>query len=189
MNYLQVENLSKSFGDHDLFHNITFGIDCGQKVALIARNGAGKTTLLNIIAGKDIPDSGKVTFRNDLVVSYLTQDPAFNNDLTVLQVALGSSKEIIQTIELYEEAIVNHDKDSLGEIIVKMDALEAWDYEATVKQILGKLKINEFNKRIGELSGGQKKRIALANAIINEPDVMILDEPTNHLDLEMIEWL
>ncbi len=189
ISYLQVENLYKRFGEDVLFENISFGINKDQKVALIAKNGTGKTTLLNIIAGNDTADGGAVTFRKDMSVGYLAQDPPFNENLTLLEQVLVSSNEIITTIAAYEKALHSDNKHVLQSAIEKMDALEAWDYEVKIKQILSRLKLDNFDQRMGELSGGQRKRVALANVIINEPDLLILDEPTNHLDLEMIEWL
>jgi ATP-binding cassette subfamily F protein uup len=189
MNYLQVENITKSFGDLVLFDNISISIHKDQKVALIAKNGAGKTTLLNIIAGIDSPDDGKVTFRNDIKVGYLEQMPYIDDKLTVMEHVFNSSKEIVAVIKDYEKALENDNKNQLEELLIKMDVLKAWDYEVKVNQILSKFKITNHDQIIGELSGGQKKRLALASILILEPDLLILDEPTNHLDLEMIEWL
>jgi len=186
---LQVENLTKSFGDFELFSNISFGINRGQKVALIAKNGAGKTTLLKIISGQESSDSGKIVFRNDLKTAYLAQEPVFNEDHTILEAALSMDDELIGTILNYEKSLINDDKESISLFADKMDVLNAWEYEAKIKQILGKLKIYDLDKKIKELSGGQVKRIALAMSLIKEPDFLILDEPTNHLDLDMIEWL
>ena len=189
MNYLQVDDITKSFGDLELFSNITFSIDKGQKTALIAKNGTGKTTLLNIIAQKDTADTGKITFRNDIKISYLEQLPDINENSTVIDEVFSSSGDVEKLISQYEKAIKEDDKKQLQRVIDKIDAEDAWDYETKVKQILTKLKINDYDKPIKELSGGQKKRVALANALINQPDFLILDEPTNHLDLDMIEWL
>ena len=187
--YLQVENLTKSFGDHHLFENISFGIADNQRVALIAKNGAGKTTLLNIIAGKEDYKSGNVTFRRDLRVGYLDQDPDFPKELSVLDACLQTDNEAVRTIAAYEHCMMSENHEGLDEILAQMDLHKAWDYETRIKQILGKLKITNFEQKIGKLSGGQLKRVALANVLIAEPDLLILDEPTNHLDLEMIEWL
>lgn len=187
--YLQVENLTKSFGDHHLFENISFGIADNQRVALIAKNGAGKTTLLNIIAGKEDYKSGNITFRRDLRVGYLDQDPDFPKELSVLDACLQTDNEAVRTIAAYEHCMMSEDHEGLDEILAQMDLHKAWDYETRIKQILGKLKITNFEQKIGKLSGGQLKRVALANVLIAEPDLLILDEPTNHLDLEMIEWL
>ncbi|MBE6299519.1 MAG: ABC-F family ATP-binding cassette domain-containing protein [Bacteroidales bacterium] len=189
ISYLQIENLTKSFGAKVLFENISFGVAENQRIAIVAKNGTGKTTLLNIIAGEEDYDSGRITFRNDLRVGYLSQTPSFPSELTVLDACMRSDNEIAQTVAQYERAMLNLDTENLEEILVKMDMLKAWDYESRVKQILGKLKIHDFNQKIGELSGGQLKRVALANVLIGEPDLLILDEPTNHLDLEMVEWL
>jgi ATP-binding cassette subfamily F protein uup len=189
ISYLQAENLTKSFGDLVLFENISFGIGKEQKIALIAKNGTGKTTLLNIIMGFDTPDSGNITQRNGITIGYLPQSPLFDNKKTVIEQVFASENKIVNTVREYEAAIQFHDKNKLQAATEKMDALEAWDYEAKIKQILAKLNITEFDQPVGELSGGQKKRLALANVLINEPDLIILDEPTNHLDLDMIEWL
>ena len=181
--------MTKSFGDLVLFENITFGVAQGQKIGLIAKNGSGKTTLLNIIAGKEDYDSGEVVFRKDLRVGYLEQSPSYPEDLTVLQACFYSTNETVQLIAAYEEALAQEDHARLEELLSRMDSLKAWDYEQRAKQILGELKIHNFNQRIKELSGGQLKRVALANVLITDPELIILDEPTNHLDLEMTEWL
>lgn len=162
--YLQVENLTKSFGDKVLFESISFGVAEGQRVALIARNGAGKTTLLNIIAGEEDYEAGSVTFRKDLKVGYLRQQPSFSDGLTVMQACMMNAPE-------------------------ETELERSWDYETRYKQILGKLKITHLDQRVETLSGGQLKRVALANVLIANPELLILDEPTNHLDLEMVEWL
>jgi ATP-binding cassette subfamily F protein uup len=187
--YLQVENLTKSFGDNLLFENISFGIADNQRVALIAKNGAGKTTLLNIISGKEDYKNGNITFRRDLRIGYLDQDPDFPKELSVLDACLQTDNEAVRTIAAYEHCMLSENHDGLDEILAQMDLHKAWDYETRIKQILGKLKITNFDQLIGKLSGGQLKRVALANVLISEPDLLILDEPTNHLDLEMIEWL
>ena len=189
ISYLQIDRLTKSFGDLVLFENITFGVAQGQKIGLIAKNGSGKTTLLNIIAGKEDYDSGEVVFRKDLRVGYLEQSPSYPEDLTVLQACFYSTNETVQLIAAYEEALAQEDHARLEELLLRMDSLKAWDYEQRAKQILGELKIHNFNQRIKELSGGQLKRVALANVLITDPELIILDEPTNHLDLEMTEWL
>ena len=189
ISYLQIDRLTKSFGDLVLFENITFGVAQGQKIGLIAKNGSGKTTLLNIIAGKEDYDSGEVVFRKDLRVGYLEQSPSYPEDLTVLQACFYSTNETVQLIAAYEEALAQEDHARLEELLLRMDSLKAWDYEQRAKQILGELKIHNFNQRIKELSGGQLKRVALANVLITDPELIILDEPTNHLDLEMTVWL
>lgn len=187
--FLQVEGLTKSFGDLLLFQDISFGIAEGERVGLIAKNGSGKTTLLNIITGKESYDSGSVVFRRDLRVAYLEQDPAYPENLTVLEACFQSGNEITDLIAEYERVINSKDQSSLDAILQKMDILQAWDYEHKAKQILAQLKITDFDQKISELSGGQLKRVALANVLITEPDLIILDEPTNHLDLDMVEWL
>ena len=186
---LNIDKLTKSFGDLVLFEDISFGIEQGQKIGLIAKNGSGKTTLLNIIAGKEDYDSGSVVFRNDLRVGYLEQVPSYPEEMTVLQACFYSQNETVRLIAEYEEAMERGDERRLEDLLVRMDALKAWDYEQRAKQILGQLKIHHFEQRIGELSGGQLKRVALANVLITDPELIILDEPTNHLDLEMTEWL
>ena len=186
---LQVDRLSKSFGDLILFNDLTFGICEGERIGLIAKNGSGKTTLLNIIAGKEGYDGGNVVFRRDLRVGYLEQDPQFEPGQTVLEACFKSDSEIVKTIAQYEEAVNNNDSAALEDLIHKMDYLKAWDFELRIKQILSQLKINNFDQKVEQLSGGQRKRVALANVLISEPELLILDEPTNHLDLEMTEWL
>ena len=189
ISYLQVENLTKSFGDNLLFENISFGISDNQRVALIAKNGTGKTTLLNIIAGNEDYQGGTISFKRDLRVGYLDQNPDFPKNLSVIDACLRSDNEAVRTIAAYEHCMASGNHDGLDEILSQMDLHKAWDYETRIKQILGKLKIFNFEQLIGELSGGQLKRVALANVLISEPDLLILDEPTNHLDLEMVEWL
>lgn len=189
MNYLQIDKLSKSYGDKLLFADISFSIDKGQRVALIAKNGVGKTSLLNIIAGNDTADSGNIVLRNGLSVSYLQQNPNVNTSLNVMEQVFASSNEMVEAIKKYEFACKQNNQQELSKATEKMDRLNAWDFEVKVKQILAQLKINNFEQQVNQLSGGQKKRLALANTLINEPDILILDEPTNHLDLEMIEWL
>ena len=189
ISYLQIDKLTKSFGDLVLFEDITFGVAQGQKIGLIAKNGTGKTTLLNIIGGKEDYDSGEVVFRKDLRVGYLEQSPSYPEELTVLQACFHSKNETVQLIAEYEEAMAKEDHSNLEDILTRMDSFKAWDYEQKAKQILGQLKIHNFNQKIGELSGGQLKRVALANVLITDPELIILDEPTNHLDLEMTEWL
>lgn len=194
MVYLQVENLTKSFGDRLLFEDISFGIDQGQRVAIVARNGTGKTTLLNILTGKESHDSGTVTFKRDLRVGFLPQDPEFREGMTVLEACFASESDTVQAIANYER-LLNRDRstpqydDAMQTAMADMDRLHAWDYETRIKQILGKLDIHDLEKPVNQLSGGQQKRLALANVLITEPDLLLLDEPTNHLDLEMVEWL
>ncbi len=187
--FLQIEGLTKSFGDRVLLDNITFGLYEGDKVGLIAKNGTGKTTLLRIIAGLESYDEGKVVFRNDLRVAYLPQLPELDSSLSVIEACLSLSDESTSAIRSYEKAIESGDAEEISSAIHKMDAVGAWDYEERIKQILSQLKITQLNQPVKELSGGQIKRVALAKVIINEPELLILDEPTNHLDVEMIEWL
>ena len=189
VSFLQVDGLTKSFGDLMLFEDITFGVAQGQKIGLIAKNGSGKTTLLNIIAGKEDYDSGSVVFRNDLRVGYLEQSPTYPAGLSVLQACFYSQNETVRLLAEYEQALMDNDTDKLNALLERMDGLKAWDYEQRAKQILGELKIHNFDQKVESLSGGQLKRVALANVLITEPELIILDEPTNHLDLEMTEWL
>lgn len=186
---LQIDTLTKSFGDLQLFNDISFGVAEGDKIGLIAKNGAGKTTLLNIIAGKEPYDGGRVVFRNDIRIAYLEQSPNFDPELTVLEACFESGSDVVRVISRYEEIMESGDAEGLDAILAEMDMLKAWDYEQRIKQILGQLKIYRYNQKIGHLSGGQIKRVALANALISEPELIILDEPTNHLDLDMVEWL
>ncbi|MEI6276566.1 MAG: ABC-F family ATP-binding cassette domain-containing protein [Prolixibacteraceae bacterium] len=187
--YLQLDNLSKSWGDQPLFENISLTINQGDKVALIAKNGAGKTTLMNIIFGLDSADKGKTLFDNDIRIGYLRQLPDLNPDETVLEAAFSSSGETITAVREYESAIESHDPKAIERAMDKINHLNCWDFELKIKQILTELNIHDLHQPIRELSGGQKKRVALAHVLIDEPDFLILDEPTNHLDLEMIEWL
>lgn len=196
MNILQVEHLSKSYGEKILFHDISLGISKGQKVALIARNGTGKTTLMNVIAGIDSADSGRITIRRDTRIAYLQQNPQFESGKSVLDILFSSSNEYMLAIHDYEASLekFRHEHNDanqrdLDRCIGRMDALQAWDYEAKVREILGRFGINDLSKPAGDHSGGQIKKIALASALIGNPDLLLLDEPTNHLDFEMIEWL
>lgn len=187
--YLQVENLTKSFGADVLFTDITFGVAEGDKIGLIAKNGLGKTTLLRILAGDDTPDSGSVIYRNDLRVGYLPQSPSFPGSQTVMDTCLCGDDKQSQAVRDYEMALISADSDAMTHAIQAMDNAAAWDYEDRFKQILTMLKIDDFNQRMEQLSGGQVKRVALAKILIGEPQFIILDEPTNHLDIDMIEWL
>ncbi len=187
--YLQVENLTKSFGDLVLFNGISFGIAEGQRIGLIAKNGSGKTTLLNILAGKEGYDEGKITFRRDLRVGYLEQSPKYPEELTVLEACFYHGNSTVELIKEYERCMETPGNPGMDELLVRMEYEKAWDYERRAKQILSQLKIRDFSQKIGHLSGGQLKRVALANILITEPDLLILDEPTNHLDLDMTEWL
>lgn len=187
--YLQVERLTKRIGERVLFENISFGIAEGQHIGLIAKNGTGKTTLLNIISGKETYDEGDLVFRRDLRVGYLEQSPSYPPEYTVIEACFSHGNEITNLIKEYEECLNNPNHPNLDKILDRMEKEKAWDYENRAKQILSQLKITSFNQKISTLSGGQLKRVALANVLIAEPDLLILDEPTNHLDLEMIEWL
>ena len=187
--YLQVENLTKSFGDLVLFDKISFGIAQGQRIGLIAKNGSGKTTLLNILSGKEGYDEGTITFRRDLRVGYLEQAPSYPAGLTVLEACFHHGNSTVELIKEYEECMETPGNPGLEELLGRMEHEKAWDYERKAKQILSQLKIRDFNQKVEHLSGGQLKRVALANVLITEPDLLILDEPTNHLDLDMTEWL
>ena len=182
--YLQVDNLTKSFGDLVLFENISFGIAEGQRVGLIAKNGSGKTTLLNIIAGKEGYDSGNIVFRRDLRVDYLEQDPQYPEELTVLEACFHHGNSTVELIKEYERCMETEGHPGLEDLLARMDQEKAWEYEQKAKQILSQLKIRNFDQQVKQLSGGQLKRVALANALITEPDLLILDEPTNHLDMQ-----
>ena len=190
LNYLNVENISKSYGEVTLFKGITFSIHTVQKIAFIAKNGTGKTSILKIISGEDSSDSGNITYRKNIAVSFLSQDPKFDDSLTIEQCVFNSENPILKVIANYEKAILNsEDEENYQKAFEDMELFQAWDFETQYKQILFKLKLDKINQKVGELSGGQKKRLSLANALINKPDLLVLDEPTNHLDLEMIEWL
>jgi len=196
MNYLLAENLKKSFGEKLLFKNLTFGIDAGQKIAMIAKNGSGKTTLLNMLAGIDFPEEGKVVIRKGISVSYLQQNPELGEENTILEVVFNSENDYITAIRNYEQALINIKLSDSSENQLlfeaassRMDALNAWDYETKIKEILTRFQIENLLQKVSELSGGQRKKVALAKALIEEVDLLLLDEPTNHLDIEMIEWL
>ncbi|MDA9244773.1 ABC-F family ATP-binding cassette domain-containing protein [Flavobacteriaceae bacterium] len=190
MNLLSVEGVGKTYQDRPIFENISFGINQGQKIALIAKNGTGKTTLLKIIAGDDAPDKGEVNQRKGTRIAYLAQEPVLNPIFTVEECILQSNSEIMQVIGRYEKALNNpQDEEAYQLAFEAMDQHQAWDFETQYKQILSKLKLDQLQAKVGSLSGGQRKRIALAIVLLEKPDVLILDEPTNHLDLEMIEWL
>lgn len=190
MNLLSVEQISKSFGDLILFEGLSFGLNAGQKVALIAKNGSGKTSILNILSGKDSPDSGMVNFRKGIRTSFLAQEPDLDEEKTIEESIFDSDNEILEVIHNYEIALKNpEDEIAYQKAYEAMERHQAWDFETQYKQILFKLKLEDLSLKLKQLSGGQKKRIALANALLNRPDLLILDEPTNHLDLEMIEWL
>ena len=190
LNYLTVENISKSYGELTLFENVSFSIHKDQKIAFVAKNGSGKTTILNILSGKDEADSGKVTYRKGLKVSFLAQEPELNENLTIEESIFDSDNAILEVINSYHGALKNpEDEEVYQKAFEDMERYNAWDFETQYKQILFKLNLEDLDQKVAQLSGGQKKRLALANALINKPDLLILDEPTNHLDLEMIEWL
>ena len=190
MNYISVENISKSYGDRTLFKNLSFGINKNQKVAFVAKNGTGKTSILNIIAGLDTPDEGQVIQRKDIQIAYLSQNQIFDDSLTIEQTIFATENRILPIIKQYEKALENpEDSDNYQKAFDLMDQHNAWDFETQYKLVLSKLKLNDLSMKVGKLSGGQKKRLSLAVLLINKPDLIILDEPTNHLDLEMIEWL
>ena len=190
MNYLSVENISKSFGDRTLFENISFGINKGQKIAFVAKNGSGKTSILKIITGQDTPNSGQVIQRKDMKLAYLAQQSELAEHLTVEETIFASDNPILGVIKAYEDALKTpEDADTYQAAFEQMERFNAWDFETQYKQILSKLKLEHLDEKVSALSGGQKKRLALASILINTPDLLILDEPTNHLDLEMIEWL
>lgn len=187
--YLQVESLTKLIGERVLFDNLSFGIAEGQRVGLIAKNGTGKSTLLNILVGKEPYDGGSIIYRNGIQVGYLEQTPNYPDELTVIEACFWHGNDTTNLIREYERCMNTPGNPGLQELLDRMEQDKAWDYEGRAKQILSQLKINDFNQPIKELSGGQLKRVALANVLITEPDLLIFDEPTNHLDLEMIEWL
>ena len=187
--YLQVQELTKSVGDRTLFRNLSFGIARGQRVGLIAQNGTGKSSLLNILGSKDSPDSGQVIYHNGLRIGYLEQTPYYPMDLTVIEACFWHGNDTTNLIREYESCMATPGNPGLQEILDRMEHEKAWDYENRSKTILSQLKIKDFQKPLSQLSGGQLKRVALANVLITEPDFLILDEPTNHLDLQMIEWL
>lgn len=191
MNYLTLENINKSFGEKILFNSINLTIAKSQKIALIAKNGTGKTTLLRVIAGEEAPEGeqAKLLMAKNIRVGYLKQDPDLDDKATVLEAALDSENKQVQAIKELELATILDKQNEIQAAIEKVDNLKAWDIEARIKEILGKLKVANFEQEVGTLSGGQKKRLALAKILIDEPDFLILDEPTNHLDLDMIEWL
>ncbi|MDP2089265.1 MAG: ABC-F family ATP-binding cassette domain-containing protein [Flavobacteriaceae bacterium] len=190
MNYLSVENISKSYGALTLFEDISFGINQGQKIGFIAKNGSGKTSLLNIIAGRDVPDSGQVISRKGLKIAYLSQDDFFEDALTISEAIFSADNPLLKIIEQYENALLNpDDAEGYQKAFELMEQHQAWDLENQFKQILSMLKLEQLDQKVGTLSGGQKKRLSLAIALLQKPDLLLLDEPTNHLDLDMIEWL
>ena len=190
MNLVSVEGISKAYGEKVLFEPISFGINKDQKIALIAKNGSGKTSILKILSGADTPDQGAVNYRKDTRISFLPQEPKLDPKLTVEQAILQSGSKILNVIANYDRALENpDDQEAYQKAFEAMDQNDAWDFENQYKQILSKLKLDRLDAKVGALSGGQKKRIALCNVLLEQPELLILDEPTNHLDLEMIEWL
>ena len=190
MNYLSVQNLGKSYGIQTLFKGLSFGVDQGQKVALVARNGTGKTTILRALAGVEPADTGEVVYRKGIQIAYLEQDSDFGNAKTVFEAIYESENPMLLAIRAYEAALLNTDDTKAFQTAFdQMDRMEAWDYEVKVKTILSKLKLEDVQQEVSVLSGGQRKRLSLAKILIEQPDFLILDEPTNHLDLPMIEWL
>ncbi len=196
MNYISVENLAKTYGERMLFEGISFGLSKGDKTALIANNGTGKSTLLKILVGKDVPTEGSVVLRNGIRIGFLNQEPELDDSLTIDQFLKEGNREIIKVINEYEEALQLQSENFSDEnqkkfelAAANMDKFDAWDYERKITQTLGKFSIHDLSQKIENLSGGQKKRLALAFTLLDNPDVLILDEPTNHLDVEMIEWL
>ena len=194
MHYVSVEGLTKSYGINPLFNNISFNINEGDKIALIARNGVGKSTLLKILAGQETSDSGKFWINKEVTVALFEQDPVFDEDKTIVENIFKANHPIIKAIQKYELAMEAEDGMLISDSIMEMDDLGAWDFEAKVKQILGKLNIHQLQKKVNELSGGQRKRVALAKTLIDigfehQHTLLMMDEPTNHLDVEMIEWL
>ena len=188
MNFISVENISKSYGDKELFAGVSFGLNRGDKVALVARNGAGKSTLISILKGTEIADAGKVSFRKEISIEFLDQEPVFDEKLSVIDTLLTAKNKTTEVLKRYELALANNTPD-LDEILHEMTELNAWEYEYKVKEVLSRLQVTNLEQPVSTLSGGQRKRLALARIILNKPDVMVLDEPTNHLDIEMIEWL
>ena len=190
MNYLNVENISKSYGELSLFEDLSFSIHKDQKIAFVAKNGTGKTTILNILSGKDTPDTGQIVYRKGLRTTFLSQEPVLDQNLTIEETILKSDNPILKVIKTYHEALENPEDSKLYQTAFDdMERYQAWDFETQYTQILFKLKLESLDQKVRELSGGQQKRLALANTLLSKPDLLILDEPTNHLDLEMIEWL
>ena len=196
MNYLSVENLSKNYGERILFEGLTFGLNQGDKMALIANNGTGKSSILKIIAGQNISDKGTVTLRKGIKVAYLAQEPNFDSNHTIEELITENQTDISLLIKEYQRVLKQIEirnnslnNKALEDLTNKMDKANAWDYERRIKQILFRLNITDLTQKVGDLSGGQKKRLSLALLLLNEHDLLILDEPTNHLDVEMIEWL
>ena len=190
MNYLNVENISKSYGELNLFEGLSFSIHKDQKIAFVAKNGTGKTSILNILSGKDAPDTGQIIYRKGLRTTFLSQEPTLNQELTIEETIFNSDNPILKVINAYHAALENPEDSKLYQAAFDdMERYQAWDFETQYTQILFKLKLENLNQKVSALSGGQQKRLALANTLLSKPDLLILDEPTNHLDLEMIEWL
>jgi ABC transport system ATP-binding/permease protein len=190
LNYLNVENISKSFGELVLFKDLSFSIHKDQKIAFVAKNGSGKTSILNILAGKDAPDDGQIVIRKGLRLAFLDQEPDLDPNLTLEETIFASDIPVLKIIEAYENALKNpEDAEAYQKAFEGMDRFNAWEFETQYQQTLSKLKLDDLSLKVSTLSGGQKKRLALAQVILSKPDILILDEPTNHLDLEMIEWL
>ena len=189
MNYLSVENITKSFGDRVIFEDLVFGIDQGQKVAIVAKNGTGKTTLLRCLTGLDTCDSGRIVFRNDIRVAFMEQSEGMNGNHTILEEVFMHDLPELQAVKAYNLAMKSGNEEAISSSFEQLSELNAWDIEVRVEQILSVLKLDDTTQKIESLSGGQKKRVALAKVLVSEPDFLILDEPTNHLDLDMIEWL
>lgn len=195
-NYITVENLSKSYGEKPLFENIGFGINKGQKTALVAANGSGKSTLLKILAGKEPYDDGKLSFRKNISVAYLEQQPLQGVQASIMDVIFESDSPLMKTVKRYEQAVRAVQRDpspkvqqELTNAISEMDSISAWNYENEVKEILGKLQIDDLEQSVATLSGGERKKVALCMVLLSNSEVLLLDEPTNHLDIQMIEWL
>ena len=196
MNYLSIDNISKAFSDKLLFENISFGIEKGEKTALVAANGTGKSTMMKILVGKEESDKGTVSYNENIRIGYLEQLPQFNPELTIQEVISTGHTDIMAVIQRYENALLNHVDDNntstkkeLEQAIAQMDGLQAWSYEQRLKQLLYTFEITDLSQKVGTLSGGQVKRLALALVLLDDPDILFLDEPTNHLDMGMIEWL
>ena len=189
ISYLQADNVSRRIGDILLFENLNICVNKDDKIAIIAVNGAGKSSLLDILTGKESPDKGSVSYKRDLRMAYLDQNPALNDNNTILDELFSSETFLIKLIREYEESLVSGDEKEIQHMTQKMDDNKAWDYEVIVRQVLFQLKLTDLHLKIGTLSGGQRKRVALAKVLVEDADLLVLDEPTNHLDLDMIEWL
>ena len=196
MNYLSVENLAKNYGERILFEGLTFGLSQGEKMALIANNGTGKSSLLKIIAGTDIADDGSVTIRSGIKIGYLAQEPDFNQSLSIEELINTAHTDVMKLIHDYEDALAEQSENfneqtqkRLEDLSAQMDEANAWDYDRQMKEILSKFNIQDLSQKVGDLSGGQQKRLSFAMLLLDNPEILLLDEPTNHLDMDMIEWL